>query len=97
MNINNYRSGEYAFTTGIFYESTGKVSFNTYVIPSYNKYVLTTTVDSLLYFITQLDEKYNFVDFSMRGNYGCFDVNVKTKYLGITLYSDNKSYSLNWC
>lgn len=95
MNINNYRNGEYSFTTGIFYESTGKVSFNTYVIPSYDKYVVTTTVDSLLYLITQLDENYNFVDVAIRGNYGSFDVNANTKYLGITLYSDNKSYSLN--
>jgi aryl-phospho-beta-D-glucosidase BglC (GH1 family) len=95
MDINNYRLGEYSFSSGIYNECNGKISFITYVVPAYEKYVVTTTVENLLYLITQLDEDYKFVEVAIRGNYGSFEVNNRTRYLGITLYNDNISYSLD--
>lgn len=94
MDINNYRGGEYSYSNGIHTNTTDKVCLNKYVIPKYDKYTVVTPDPEILYMITQHDKDYNFINVVVQGNYGRLDIEDRTKYLGITLYSNSTPYNL---
>lgn len=94
--VSNYRKGYHSFNTGIFSPfKDGYFSLNSFVLPTNTRYSVKTGDSSLRIQAFQLDSKMSLVKTDTFSTTGTLRIENNTKYLGITIYHKNISFTID--